>query len=148
MGAEAWLNAGVGGLFGLLIGSFLNVVIYRLPKMMERQWAIEAASMGLGADSAQDGPTPRRHERLARHGGQRRLHGRIRLPDCRHHRPRIGMPTRGHGIVDGHDGIVQDNVLASYAHLRCVGGEDWARRFVAFIEANAGLPRRAGAAPW
>lgn len=58
MGAEAWLNAGVGGLFGLLIGSFLNVVIYRLPKMMERQWAIEAASMGLGADSAQDGPTP------------------------------------------------------------------------------------------
>ena len=58
MGAEAWLNAGVGGLFGLLIGSFLNVVIYRLPKMMERQWAIEAASMGLGADSAQDGTTP------------------------------------------------------------------------------------------
>lgn len=56
--------------------------------------------------------------------------------------------TRGHGVLDGFDGIVQDNVLASYAHLRCVGGEDWARRFVAFIEANAGLPRRAGAAPW
>jgi leader peptidase (prepilin peptidase) / N-methyltransferase len=26
---------------GLLIGSFLNVVIYRLPKMLERQWARE-----------------------------------------------------------------------------------------------------------
>lgn len=25
-------------LFGLLVGSFLNVVIYRLPKMMEREW--------------------------------------------------------------------------------------------------------------
>ena len=24
--------------FGLLVGSFLNVVIYRLPKMMEREW--------------------------------------------------------------------------------------------------------------
>lgn len=34
----------VGGL-GLLIGSFLNVVIYRLPKMMERQWARECAEM-------------------------------------------------------------------------------------------------------
>lgn len=32
----------VGGL-GLLIGSFLNVVIHRVPKMMERQWAAECA---------------------------------------------------------------------------------------------------------
>lgn len=27
-----------GGVLGLLVGSFLNVVIYRLPIMMERQW--------------------------------------------------------------------------------------------------------------
>jgi len=31
--------------FGLLIGSFLNVVVYRLPKIMERQWAEECAEM-------------------------------------------------------------------------------------------------------
>ena len=31
------------GLLGLLIGSFLNVVIYRLPKMMEHQWEVECA---------------------------------------------------------------------------------------------------------
>ena len=24
--------------FGLMVGSFLNVVIHRLPKMMEREW--------------------------------------------------------------------------------------------------------------
>jgi leader peptidase (prepilin peptidase)/N-methyltransferase len=30
-------------LLGLLVGSFLNVVIYRLPKMMERQWAADSA---------------------------------------------------------------------------------------------------------
>ncbi|MBZ2189676.1 A24 family peptidase [Alcanivorax sp. JB21] len=30
---------------GLLIGSFLNVVIYRLPKMMEQAWQQEARSM-------------------------------------------------------------------------------------------------------
>ncbi|GAB1387030.1 A24 family peptidase [Melaminivora sp.] len=35
------LDAAIVGLIGLLIGSFLNVVIHRLPKMMERQWAAE-----------------------------------------------------------------------------------------------------------
>ena len=29
--------------FGLLIGSFLNVVIHRLPKMMEREWRLQCA---------------------------------------------------------------------------------------------------------
>ena len=41
-----WLDIAVFGLLGLLIGSFLNVVIHRLPKMMERQWAQESAEMG------------------------------------------------------------------------------------------------------
>ena len=35
--------AALAGFLGLLIGSFLNVVIYRLPKMMEQQWAAECA---------------------------------------------------------------------------------------------------------
>ncbi|MDA8522105.1 prepilin peptidase [Acidovorax sp. NCPPB 4044] len=43
MGFEPWLEAAVFGLVGLLIGSFLNVVIHRLPRMMERQWAAECA---------------------------------------------------------------------------------------------------------
>lgn len=33
------------GIFGMLVGSFLNVVIYRLPKMLEKQWAAECASL-------------------------------------------------------------------------------------------------------
>lgn len=41
MEMDIWWNAGLGGVIGLLVGSFLNVVIYRLPKMMERQWAAE-----------------------------------------------------------------------------------------------------------
>ena len=32
------LDASLLGLLGLLIGSFLNVVIYRLPVMMEAHW--------------------------------------------------------------------------------------------------------------
>jgi leader peptidase (prepilin peptidase) / N-methyltransferase len=39
------LDAAAGGVLGLLVGSFLNVVIYRLPKMMERQWATECAEL-------------------------------------------------------------------------------------------------------
>jgi leader peptidase (prepilin peptidase)/N-methyltransferase len=31
------------GILGLIVGSFLNVVIHRLPKMMERQWERECA---------------------------------------------------------------------------------------------------------
>lgn len=39
------LDATALGILGLLIGSFLNVVVYRLPKMMERQWAAECAEL-------------------------------------------------------------------------------------------------------
>jgi leader peptidase (prepilin peptidase)/N-methyltransferase len=38
-------DAAMAGVLGLLIGSFLNVVIYRLPKIMERQWATECAEL-------------------------------------------------------------------------------------------------------
>jgi leader peptidase (prepilin peptidase)/N-methyltransferase len=40
-----WFDATLAGVVGLLIGSFLNVVIYRLPKIMERQWAAECAEL-------------------------------------------------------------------------------------------------------
>ena len=35
----------LGGFLGLLVGSFLNVVIYRLPKMMEQQWLADCAEL-------------------------------------------------------------------------------------------------------
>ncbi len=40
-----WLDASLIGVVGLLIGSFLNVVVYRLPKMLEQQWQDEAAEL-------------------------------------------------------------------------------------------------------
>lgn len=45
LGLPAEFNAALAGILGLLVGSFLNVVIYRLPKMMERQWAAECAEL-------------------------------------------------------------------------------------------------------
>ena len=37
--------AAVAGLLGLCVGSFLNVVIHRLPKMMEREWQAQCADL-------------------------------------------------------------------------------------------------------
>ena len=39
------IDAALAGVLGLLVGSFLNVVIYRMPKIMERQWAAECAEL-------------------------------------------------------------------------------------------------------
>src|SRR5277367_6316298 len=46
--------AGSVFLLGLLIGSFLNVVIYRLPIMLERQWRTQATEL-LSSDAASAG---------------------------------------------------------------------------------------------
>ncbi len=41
--------------------------------------------------------------------------------------------ARGHGIDGKSDGYLRNNLLASYTHLRTIGGCYWASRFVAFI---------------
>jgi leader peptidase (prepilin peptidase)/N-methyltransferase len=42
----------VAALLGLLVGSFLNVVIHRLPRMLDRQWRAQAAEMLAAAAAA------------------------------------------------------------------------------------------------
>ena len=59
--AHPWLFPSFAALIGLLIGSFLNVVIVRLPQMMTRDWAAqcqawqeaEAAELAAAAAGAQ-----------------------------------------------------------------------------------------------
>ena len=42
---EPLAAASVGGLVGLCVGSFLNVVIHRLPKMLDRGWRAQCAEL-------------------------------------------------------------------------------------------------------
>jgi leader peptidase (prepilin peptidase)/N-methyltransferase len=66
-----WLDVALWGGVGLLVGSFLNVVIYRLPRMMERQWASECAEL--------HGKAPQEHE-----APFNLLTPRSRCPHCAH----------------------------------------------------------------
>ena len=62
--------AAVAGLLGLCVGSFLNVVIHRLPKMMEREWHAQCADLR--------GETPLTAEALSL------ARPRSRCPSCGH----------------------------------------------------------------
>jgi cobyrinic acid a,c-diamide synthase len=57
--------------------------------------------------------------------------------------------ARGEGMGGGRDGIVHRNVLATYAHQRSAGGNDWVRRFLRHVAsvkaARAPAPAAAGA---
>jgi leader peptidase (prepilin peptidase)/N-methyltransferase len=43
--ADPGVFPAAGGLVGLLVGSFLNVVIHRLPRMMEQEWQCQCAEL-------------------------------------------------------------------------------------------------------
>lgn len=45
MGLGLLADLALAGVLGLLIGSFLNVVIHRLPQMLERRWAADCADL-------------------------------------------------------------------------------------------------------
>ena len=48
---------GASVVLGLAVGSFLNVVIYRLPIMLERQWRQQCAELNITASHAQTVPS-------------------------------------------------------------------------------------------
>jgi leader peptidase (prepilin peptidase) / N-methyltransferase len=59
------LFAGSVFLLGLLVGSFLNVVIYRLPIILEREWRSQAAeALSAGTSSTQEAPPQAALERF------------------------------------------------------------------------------------
>ena len=56
---EAHVFPWVALAFGLCVGSFLNVVIHRLPKMMEREWREQCAELAAGTGEPQGTQAPK-----------------------------------------------------------------------------------------
>ena len=70
------LDALALGTLGLLVGSFLNVVIHRLPKMMELRWAAECAELqGHSSEAPPTAEAPPRFNLMV---------PRSRCPHCGH----------------------------------------------------------------
>lgn len=46
-----WAFVAIASVLGLIVGSFLNVLVWRLPKMLEREWRAQAHEvLGLPAE--------------------------------------------------------------------------------------------------
>jgi leader peptidase (prepilin peptidase)/N-methyltransferase len=73
-GSAAWIA--LACLLGLLIGSFLNVVIHRLPVMLERQWRAQCA--GLDAPGAAVTPPAERYDLIVPRSACPACHAPIR----------------------------------------------------------------------
>lgn len=95
-------------LLGLCVGSFLNVVVYRLPLVMERQWWAEVAGHLADVDgwrrvfapgTAEAAPSPE-HAQVARTLGQ----SVEALPALSIARPRSRCPSCGH-VLRWHENI-------------------------------------------
>lgn len=104
-----WLDVSLVGLLGLLIGSFLNVVVYRLPKMMERQWAAECAELA--------GKTPAEQEPF------NLMVPRSRCPHCGHP---IGwhenIPVVSYLFLGGKCSVCKASISARYPVVEAVTG--------------------------
>ena len=75
--ATPWLYVTTCVLLGLCVGSFLNVVIHRLPKIMETRWRAECAELNNQAPPATErynlmAPRSRHSGVLWVHSGQNR----------------------------------------------------------------------------
>jgi len=117
---DPWLLALVAGLFGLLIGSFLNVVIHRLPRMIERGNVVGVLEWFADVDDYVD-RFASTTDAAARKVMKKRLHEAepafrelvAALPDENLMRPGSRCGSCGHPIT-----ALENIPLVSYAVLR------------------------------
>ena len=110
------LFVALAGVLGLLVGSFLNVVIHRLPKMMENEWREQCAELTSPIDQA-PGPSAQK-------------------PTYNLVLPRSACPSCGHQIS-----ALENIPVVSYLALggRCRGCKSKISARYPIVEAMTGL---------
>jgi leader peptidase (prepilin peptidase)/N-methyltransferase len=110
---EPWFLVPVCAILGLLIGSFLNVVVYRLPIVLKRGWALDACEY-LDDDEVQESlalPGDERVQLKAATGTVKKALGA--LPAFGLAKPRSRCPACGHPIS-----ALENVPVVSYLVLR------------------------------
>jgi leader peptidase (prepilin peptidase)/N-methyltransferase len=100
---------GVTALFALAMGSFLNVVIYRLPRMLETAWRHECA------EALDQAPVPLLGERLTLSSPE------SRCPQCGHPiRPWENIPLLSYLLLRGRCSSCHDTISIRYPLVEAV----------------------------
>ncbi len=94
-----WFSPWVLGLLGLCIGSFLNVVVHRMPRMLERRWGLDGAYQLSDAEGlARQQGKPALVKALSDNATQWVQHVEA-LPRYSLHSPRSACPSCGHQLA-------------------------------------------------
>jgi leader peptidase (prepilin peptidase)/N-methyltransferase len=112
--SPALFLATMGGL-GLLVGSFLNVVIYRLPRMLERQWRADCAAIVEPATPPAPPGSPIERFNL--------LVPRSRCPHCGHLiTARDNVPLVSYALLGGRCRACRARIPTRYPLVEALGG--------------------------
>lgn len=110
-----WAFVALAALLGLIVGSFLNVLVWRLPTMLEREWRAQALEvLGLPAEPA--GPT------------YNLMHPSSCCPHCNHPiRPWENIPLLSYLFLRGRCAHCQGAISARYplTELACALISAW-----------------------
>jgi leader peptidase (prepilin peptidase) / N-methyltransferase len=103
----------LAALLGLLVGSFLNVVIHRLPKMMENEWRAQAEELNNTEDRAPNAAQPVYNLVVPRSG----------CPKCGHQITAVeNIPIISYLVLKGRCRNCQTKISARYPIVEAITG--------------------------
>ena len=117
--AEPWAFVATAGLVGLIVGSFLNVVIHRLPRVMERQWKEQCRELFAGEALGEESGPPQEE---TGHGYGLAFPA-SHCPHCEHPiRARDNIPVLGYLLLKGRCRHCGETISIRYPIVEALSG--------------------------